>query len=252
MESEQKYTNKIITVFIDGENINHHCIDDIYEYINTEQMIIKESFLYCDFSKMNSNNKVWEKYCIKYNMKPIHVFSKNQKEIVDIEMSIDCIKYAENDVNNNFTNICICSDFRHTCISKMFGNRNNKRRLIGISTNSNLDSELFDYIYDEFLIFDSVKEKNIEIVHNSSKNDIDVDMKKKVLNFMKAQKSENKYPVNNGVLREFLQKEFSNFSHKDYCSKFSKFVETQLSDIIDIVHEGNKMNLYLKEEIILL
>uniref|UniRef100_A0A6C0J4P1 NYN domain-containing protein n=1 Tax=viral metagenome TaxID=1070528 RepID=A0A6C0J4P1_9ZZZZ len=99
-------------LYIDADNVSYKCIEDIFNNIKIEELIVKK--IYGDWSKPELKN--WINIVIDYGLEPIQCFRIGKKQSTDIKLITD----VSNDIcsNNNINHIYLVSsdiDFTHLC-----------------------------------------------------------------------------------------------------------------------------------------
>lgn len=99
-------------LYIDADNISYKCIDQIYQNVDFDELIIKK--IYGDWSKSELKN--WTNNVLDYGLEPIQCFRIGRKQSTDIKLITD----LTNDIcsNNEINHIYLVSsdsDFTHTC-----------------------------------------------------------------------------------------------------------------------------------------
>ena len=99
-------------LYIDADNISYKCIDQIYQNVNFDKLIIKK--IYGDWSKPELKN--WTNIVLDYGLEPIQCFRIGKKQSTDIKLITD----LTNDIcsNNEINHIYLVSsdsDFTHIC-----------------------------------------------------------------------------------------------------------------------------------------
>lgn len=99
-------------LYIDADNISYKCMDQIYDNVKFNNLIIKK--IYGDWSKTELKN--WNSIVLDYGLEPIQCFRIGRKQSTDIKLITD----LTNDIcsNNEIKHIYLVtsdSDFTHVC-----------------------------------------------------------------------------------------------------------------------------------------
>ena len=205
------------SLYIDADNISYKCIDQIYENIDSNNLIIKK--IYGDWSKTELKN--WTNIVLDYGLEPIQCFRIGRKQSTDIKLITD----LTNDIcsNNKINHIYLVtsdSDFTHVCqlirkksikltVLSLQNSilKNYAHEFINLSMNKNLDD--LDYLF-------SALGENYVMLYNKFKRELDdivptdYDLKKCINNlenkyydyFMIKERKKKKYIL---YIHEFLE-----------------------------------------------
>ena len=99
-------------LYIDADNISYKCMEQIYDNVKFNNLIIKK--IYGDWSKTELKN--WNSIVLDYGLEPIQCFRIGRKQSTDIKLITD----LTNDIcsNNEIKHIYLVtsdSDFTHVC-----------------------------------------------------------------------------------------------------------------------------------------